>query len=141
MSDLVGVLAARPTGDDLGAQIAWIQQAIASVDAAVADGSLEGGEAVATDLRASLGAIVAWGRGPRDGESLLQLQALISALLGRATSTLYRALATRWRAIAAAQVDDELDAAGLAAAFTRAAAAVEQGDEIPVDVVARLRRA
>ena len=119
LSELLG----KPVGADLGARIAWIQALVIAVEAEDL-GAV--GAAVVLDLKASLGAIVAWGRGSRDAESLLHLQALLTALLARATSTLYRALAAQWQVLA----DDDERAADVAQAFVAAAAAVDAGEEV-----------
>ena len=131
---MLAALLQPPPADDLGARIQWIQGLVVAVEN---EDLGEVGAAVALDLKAALGAVVAWGRGPRDAESLLHLQALIAALLARATSTLYRVLATHWRSL----VGDVDDAGVIAEAFESAAAAIAEGRDVPAEVQARLSAA
>ncbi len=126
-------LLTRPPAADLAARVAWVQALAVAID----DADLgPAGTAAAQDVRAALGAIVAWGRGPRTPDSVVELNGLMAALLRRASSTLYRALSETWRALAAA----DAGAVGVADAFAAAAAAIDAGDDVPADVVAVLRR-
>ena len=53
-----------------------------------------------TDLKASIGAVVAWSRGPRTPESLIELELVMRALITRGLAGLYELLSRDLRALA-----------------------------------------
>lgn len=85
---------------------------------------LEGDAARAalTDLRAALGAVVRWGRGPRTDEALVELTLLVRALVARGSAGLLLAVAGELRALAEGGIEPDACRAA-ASAFDDAAAA------------------
>lgn len=136
--DALQRLATLEVPADLSARAAHVARVADAIDASITD--LPAAAAAATDLRAALGAIVAWSRGPRTDTSTAELAALMTALLRRANATLLQALADHWRVMADAGADAGADgrAGDLSDLFARAAADVVAGGEVGDDVKAAL---
>lgn len=124
----------------LTARVEWLQRL---VDALAGAGEASDGrtQAVLTDLRAAIGAVVAWGRGPRTPQSLHELELVMRALIARGTAGLYELLARDLRAMAAHDVDAAacLTAADAAHAAAEAVARGESVAAAHVDALAALR--
>lgn len=115
---------------DLAARVRWLERVIEAVAANGRSQADERVDAVLTDLRAAIGAVVAWGRGPRTPESLVDLEVTMRALITRGTAGLYALVARDLEALAAHGV--EADACTTAANAMRAAAeATARGTPLP----------
>ena len=138
MSDPVDTLQHLASGAvpaDLAGRAAFVARLADAIDAAVTD--LPAAAAAATDLRAALGAIVAWSRGPRTDASSAELLALMTALMRRGQATLLSALADHWRVLADGGAHER--AATLSDLFARAAAEIRDGGDVSDEVRAALR--
>jgi hypothetical protein len=127
-------LAVAEVPADLAGRAAHVARVADAIEAA-AD-ALPAATAAATDLRAALGAMVAWSRGPRTDTSTAELLALMTALLQRAQATLLSALADHWRVLADEGAHER--AAALSDLFARAAAELRDGGVVGDDVRARI---
>lgn len=136
--DALQHLATLEVPADLSARAAHVARVADAIDAAITD--LPAAASAATDLRAALGAVVAWSRGPRTDTSTAELAALMTALLRRANATLLQALADHWGVVAAAGDDAGVDdrATALSGLFARAARDVVAGGDVSDDVKAAL---
>lgn len=124
-------------GADIRARLLWLEQAAALAESAGLD---EEGRQGALHLRAALGAIVAWSRGPRDHQSVVALDALVRTLLARGTLALLRALAGRYAQLAKARAPHRGVCAELRDLLEELARTVERGEPAPDDLVDRLKR-
>lgn len=124
---------------DLQARVSWLERVIDAVEAERAGAGRI--DAVLTDLRAAIGAVVAWGRGPRSPESLVELELVMRALITRGLAGLYELVARDLRALAAHGI--EADACLVASRAMHAAAeAVARGEPMPrehLDALAEVR--
>jgi hypothetical protein len=118
----------RPAHDAaLPEQVRWLEELTRVAASALDDAPAQ---AAITDLRAALGAVVQWGRGPRTPESLVELELVFRALVARGSVGLYEAIARELRALAdvSAQQNAEREACRSAAdAYTDAARALAEG--------------
>lgn len=118
-------------------RVAWLQKLVDTL-AVDADARLT---SVLTDFRAAIGAVVAWGRGPRTPESLVELELVMRALVARGSAGLYALLARELRAMAAHDVDGAvcLLAADAAQAAADAVASGRPVEARHVEAMAALR--
>lgn len=114
-------LATATVPADLAGRAAHIARVADAIDAALDD--LPAARAAATDLRAALGAIVAWSR----DASTAELATLITALSRRAQATLLSTLADHWRVLADGGDERALVVSDL---FVRAEAAITAGNDV-----------
>ena len=114
----------RPRADaSLQDQVRWLEELTAVAARALDDDAAQG---ALTDLRAALGAVVAWGRGPRTEESLRELELTFRALVTRGSVGLCEALARDLAALGA----HDARAKTAAGAFTAAAHALAHGEPL-----------
>jgi hypothetical protein len=105
----------------------------------------EAGDRAALDLRAALGAIITWARGPKDPATLVDLEATVRTFTRRALYTLYTALAGAYAGLSKQGVQRG-DAEKLAAIYKELADAVRLGVEpkaatrAKIEALAKLRR-
>jgi len=124
LADLTA-LATATVPADLAGRAAHIARVADAIDAALDD--LPAARAAATDLRAALGAIVAWSRGPRTDASTAELATLITALSRRAQATLLSTLADHWRVLADGGDERALVVSDL---FVHVEAAITAGNDV-----------
>ena len=118
----------------LQTQLQWLEDAALALDAA-------GLAAAATDLKAALGAIAHWARGPRDPKGLPEVEGVVRAFTTRGVVALYRALASALREMADVRTPQRSLCLDVAAAFTALASAAESGRPPPKDALERLASA
>ena len=126
---------------DLATRLQWMEDvALAAERADLGDD----GARAARDMKAALGAILKFARGPQTQSALGELELMVGALTARATSTLFRALARDYDALARTKgAPRRAESMQLAVAFDELAAAVEKGEPIAqrtIDRVAEVRR-
>lgn len=118
----------------LAAQVDWLRAASRAVrDAELGDD----GARAALDLDAAIGAVVAWSRGDRSDDTLVELQALMQALLTRALATIATATAGAWREVATDE-DQRIAATEMAAILDDVARALQSGLGVPSSTAARI---
>lgn len=131
-------------GLDLRARLQWLEDAATAAAALDVDGALgdEGRDGV-LHLRAALGAVVSWSKGPDTSskESIAQLEVLLRTLIARGLVGLYRALASTWETLARERAPHRGACIDLRDAFREAARAVETGQPPPPSLRERLERA
>ncbi len=136
---LEGLLTQRVTRPpaDLAGQVAWIE----AVSEAAADPALgDAGARAAQDLKAALGAIVAYARSPQQAAQALALEATVRTLTARALATLYGALADTYAALAATSRSHVAVLKEVASLFRAHQAAVVAGRPEAPEVSERLAR-
>lgn len=121
---------------DLRGRLQWLE------DAALAAEQLDLGPDAARgalDLKAALGAVVQFASSSMNDEAVLQLEVVFRALVARGTSTLCRAVAEQYRAIAKERAAPKrAEAAEMAAVFDEIADATENGRAVAPKTAARL---
>ena len=128
-------------GATLTARVRWLERVVA----ALGTGALASDKdivAARTDLQAAIGAVVAWGRGPRTPESVAELELVMRALLARGLSTIYDVLARDLRALAGEtreiSRDEAAACASAATALQAVAESVRRGEPVPATARAAL---
>ena len=119
-------------------QLQWLEDTAQALDAADLG---DEGKAAALNLRAALGAVVHWARGPRDEKTLPELEGVVRTFTTRGVVALHRALAAGMRALADARAPQRAVCLDLASIFDALATAQENGAPPPVDVLERLTAA
>ena len=135
LEDLL-IAGATPSAD-LHARLQWLEDAAAAAEAADLG---DDGRVGALHLRAALGAIVQWTRGPQDPATLVELDAVVRLLIARGTLALYRALAAAYAALVDARAPHRAACVEAKDAYLALARAVEKGTPVGDDVVDRLTR-
>jgi hypothetical protein len=139
-SALVDVAARMESAFQAGlqGQLQWLEDAATALDAADLG---DEGKAAATDLRAALGAVVHWSRGPQDPKTLPELEAVMRTFTTRGLATLYRVLAAHLRELADLRVAMRAACLEMASVFDALGKSVENGTRPPVDALKRLEAA
>jgi hypothetical protein len=118
----------------LQAQLQWMEDAALALDAAGVDDA-------ATNMKAALGAVAHWARGPQDPATLPELEGVVRTLTTSAQVGMYRALADALRTMADARTPQRSLCLDLAGVFASLARSIERGDPPPKDALERLSRA
>ncbi len=132
-------------GKDLETRLVWIERAADAADAAHAEAIAAGaddddGQSAGLHLRAALGAIIQWSRGPKDPASLPALDAVVRTLMTRGLLGVTRSLAASYDALVKARVPHRAACVEARDALAEMARSLEKGQPPPPSVADRFAR-
>lgn len=117
------------------AQAQWLEDAAVAIDAAQLG---DEGARAAVDLRAALGAIVHWARGPKNPSTLPELEAVVRTFTARGVVSLYGALSASLDELAAHRAGNRAVCAELSQVFAGLREAQMEGRPPPRALIERL---
>lgn len=135
-------------GGDLKQRLLWLERAADAADAVHAEDAAsndgknadDDGKDAGLHLRAALGAIIQWSRGPKDPATLPALDAVVRTLLNRGLLGVTRSLAASYDALVDARVPHRAACAEARDALLEMARALEKGLPPPPSATARFAR-